>query len=206
MKCYRHPREDALYECSLCGQPVCGDCMVFSGDSDQITCPTCNMDTAVDAHSDSAVAEQQEFARRAHELAHRASWRERFNVQVSLPLVLVVVALVVAHLWIDNRLEQAQETIAVTDPRLWENNTPAPQFTYVLAKISQYRAAKGRYPADLKALVPEFLPGEPKIMKTEERFNYVLDPKNGFVLSLPRADQFRFVKLYATGSGELAIE
>ncbi len=206
MKCYRHPREDALYECSLCGQPVCGDCMVFSGDSDQITCPTCNLDTAADAHSDRAVVEQQEFARLAHERAHQVSWRERFNVQVSLPLVLVVVAIVVAHMWIDSQLEYAQETILVTDPRLWENNTPAPQFTYVLTKIFQYRADKGRYPADLNALVPDYLPSEPKIMKTEERFNYVLDPKNGFVLSLPRADQFRFVKLYATGAGELAIE
>lgn len=207
MKCYRHPREDALYECSMCGKPICGECMVFTEDTEHITCPVCNMSTARTATFGDAVEDLEGFAASVAEAQrHRPRWRDRFDVRVNLPLFMLVMVLMGLNLLVMDQLKRADMPVTYSDPRLLENNSPAPQFTYIFSQITRYRQDKGRYPRSLDDLRGEYMDGEPLIMKTQETFQYAVDPREGFVLAVPRAERFRFPRLYATGDGEIHLE
>ncbi|MCZ7587215.1 MAG: hypothetical protein M5R36_29890 [Deltaproteobacteria bacterium] len=44
------------------------------------------------------------------------------------------------------------------------------------------------------------------MLKSKDEFVYAKDMDRGFVLSLPNATRFRFLKMYATGDGIMRIE
>jgi hypothetical protein len=205
MKCYIHPREDALYECHVCGKPICGDCMKF-GEDQEITCPKCTLDADGIMHLEDMEEDERKYAQQAAKIKNRKTLKQRLAVRLNPIFVLILAAIIGLNYYIDHQIGKSLSLIEFSDERLLENGIPAAQFTYVMAKVFQYRDQRGHWPKSLEKLVGKYLDKEPLILKTNDQYNYTTDAKLGFVLSVPKAKRFGFLKLFVSADGEINTE
>lgn len=206
-KCYFHPKEDALYECSVCGKAICGDCMRFL-DDDQIVCPACTLENILDP----ADEDTERYLDRVHQLhqddKEKLSRLEKTLSLINGYLVLALVFLLAANLYISHYLNQSGAPAAY-DTKLFKRlGDPVNEMSYILAKLFQYaNNHSGNYPEKLDELFPDYLDELPRLLGTDEKFSYSpIKGKEGFILNLPRADRFGYRKLYATADGIIKTE
>jgi hypothetical protein len=206
VKCYRHPREDAIYECANCGKPICGECMRFTDDSELITCPECGIEgfREITEKADIEESEYQDKIQEEYEI--KATWRDRLKIEINSWLVIAVAVLFAVHFAISPKLKDIEDKMTFSDFRITEGSQIAPQFAYLLAQIFKYREKYNKWPESLDKLGSDLIDSNPTILKTNETYKYVTDPQKGFVLSVPDAARFGFLKLYATSDGEIKIE
>ena len=205
MKCYLHPREDALYECHVCGKPICGDCMKF-GDDNEITCPKCTLDPNGLVHLEELEENERLYDEQVAKIRNRKTLKERLSVKFNSTFVLILIAILGLNYYIGHQIDKSQILVEFSDERMMENGIPAAQFTYVMAKIYQYHDQHGKWPKNLDKLVGGYLDKQPCILKTNDQYSYTKDPKLGFVLSVPKAKRFGFLKLYVAADGKINIE
>jgi hypothetical protein len=207
LKCFFHVTEDALYECSLCGKPICAQCMRFD-EEDQVVCPACTLEKAVDIADEDVHRYMTERHRQIEQRRKKkAGLAQKLDV-VNGWLVLVIVLLIAGQVALRYYIGRAGEPAAFDDQRFQQLGDPGIEMSYILGKVFQYANDHGgQMPADVKALTPDYLESPPTVLGSEEM--YIFTPINGperFVFSLPKADRFGYRRLYATGDGVLKVE
>jgi len=206
VKCFFHPTEDALFECSSCGKPICGQCMRFE-DDDRVVCPACTLEKAMDV-ADEDINELLAARHRMTEAGRRTSTLQEKLAVFNVWLVLALVLLIGAQLLMRNYIGKAGKPAFFDVAHFRELGDPGPEFTYILAKAFQYANDHGgRYPDKADDLYPHYLEAPPFILGTEDA--YALTPIQGpdqFLLTVPKADRFRYRRLFATGDGILQIQ
>ncbi len=204
MKCYIHPREDALYECHVCGKPICGDCMKF-GDDNEITCPKCTLDPDGLVH----LEEMEENERLYDEQFSKGpglSLKQRLAVKVNPIFILILLAIIGLKVYIGYQVDKSQVLVNFSDEKLMERGSPAAQFTYLAAQVFRHHDEHGKWPKNLDKLVGDYIDKEPLILKTNDAYSYTRESQVGFVLSVPNAKRFGFLKLYLSADGDIFIE
>ncbi|MDP8224987.1 MAG: B-box zinc finger protein [Candidatus Lernaella stagnicola] len=207
MKCYFHPEEDAIYECTSCRKAICGDCMRFD-DEDNVVCPACTLEYAVDI-ADEDQAAYLEKRHRAIEQRERRKRAKQSRIAMINPFFVVAIILLVAlHIFFRHYVGRAGQP-AVFDPAAFaKQGDPALELSYIAAKLFAYAEDHdGEFPEKIKALYPNYLEAPPNVLGSSESYNFT--PVNGeelFVLSLLKADRFRYRRLYITGDGVLKTE
>ncbi|MBZ0271478.1 hypothetical protein K8I61_05540 [bacterium] len=199
MKCYRHLGEDALYDCAICGRPICAACMTFGEESDRITCPEC-------AGGGPVLPAGGKSPRGAAPVRVEKNGGMFAGIRVNPRLLFVLAALIGLNMLLGARLDGAPPPAGFGDAHIALIESPAPQFTWLLSRIFAYRHEHGEYPRTLADLRPEYLDSEPRILRSAEIYHYVREASGGFVLSVPRAARFGFVNLYADPDGVVRIE
>ncbi|MCZ7587214.1 MAG: hypothetical protein M5R36_29885 [Deltaproteobacteria bacterium] len=105
MKCYRHLRDDALYDCAVCGRPICGECMRFTDVDDQITCPACDPKSAVSL-GEVAAEEYDAYQDQVAQAADRGpSLRDRLSIRLNPFLVLLIFLFAGLYFYFDREIE-----------------------------------------------------------------------------------------------------
>ncbi|HPQ71215.1 MAG TPA: hypothetical protein PKW95_18965 [bacterium] len=206
-KCYYHPKEDALYECSICGKSICGDCMRFL-DDEQVVCPACTLENAIDLADDG----NKEYLDRVHQLHEDEKKHEsKFSKALKLIngyLLLSIVLLLAVNMYISNYLGRAGAP-ATFDPQMFKLlGDPVTEMSYILTKILRYaNDHDGNFPEKLDDLFPDYLEKPPRVLGTEEQYSYApIKGEEGFIFNLPHADRFGYRKLYVTADGIIKTE
>ncbi|MCB9477281.1 MAG: hypothetical protein H6684_05990 [Deltaproteobacteria bacterium] len=208
-KCYRHPREDALYECDMCGKPICGECMHYvddpGGGDPQVVCPMCDMGSAAAV---SAIVQDKRETKITEETAedNPLTTKQRLNVRLNSMMVLAIFVLAGIYTYLDQQVSLSQEPISYSSDFIIERGNPSAQFTMLLVELMRYREDHGEYPDKLDDLVGRYIDGPPTVGESNQKFQYVKDVTNGFVLSLPDPERYEFLKLYVTANGDLSLE
>ena len=206
--CHFHPDRDALYNCSLCGKPVCGDCMRFTQDDpDVVLCPDCTMESVLETSSeDFDQDEKRKIAIRRRAL--RAAARVQVRDVLNLKLLLLLLLMVGLNLLVRDYLSKSQPRIRISDPVIQKAGNPVLEMSLYLAAVFNYAADHdGKYPDSLETLYPDYVDKqEPKILSAKDRYAYAVDQEVGFVLSVPIADRFGFRKIYASQEGVIHVE
>jgi len=206
MKCYFHPEEEAIYECTACGKPICADCMRFD-DDDQVVCPACTLEAAVEF----ADEDTREYMEKMHRLQQQK--REKKTLEDRLEGVngwylLIILLLIGVNIYFQNYIDRAGEPAVFDAKRFAQSGNPAGEMSYILAKIMAYaNDHDGAFPEGLDELHPDYLELKPRILGTDDQYTYsVIAGPEGFILNLPRADRYGYRKLYATADGIIKIE
>jgi len=206
-KCYYHPKEDALYECSICGKAICGDCMRFL-DDEQIVCPGCTLEKGVDLADDGT----KEYLDRVQQLRDEEKRHEsKFSKALKLIngyLLLSILLLLAVNVYISNYLGQAGAPATFNSQLFKQLGDPVNEMAYILAKILRYaNDHDGKYPEKLADLFPAYLERLPRVLGTDEQYSYApIKGEEGFIFNLPRADRFGYRKLYVTADGMIKTE
>jgi DNA-directed RNA polymerase subunit RPC12/RpoP len=206
VKCFFHPAEDALYECSSCGKPICGQCMRFD-DDDAVVCPACTLEKALDVADEDVSQFLRDRHRRIEEqrrersaLAHRLSLVNGWWIVAILLLALAQVTL----RWYIGRASNPTEFDLA---RFRRAGDPGLEMSYVLSRVFAYGNERGVFPAALRDLTPRFLPAPPNILGSDEPYAYSrIDGPELFLINLPKADRWGYRRLYATDDGVLHVE
>ena len=207
MKCYFHHNKDAIYECSSCGKPICEDCMRFD-DDDRVVCPACTLEQAVQ-FADEDLQNYLDRAQRARQRKTESRLRaEKALALVSGWYILIILLLVGLNLYERYYVGRAGEPASFNSKRFAEAGDPAPEMSYILAKLFDYaNDHAGKFPEDLDKLSPGYLDRQLRVLNSEEEYVYTtVGGSEGFVLNLPQADRFGYRKLYVTADGVLKTQ
>lgn len=204
LKCYFHPRLDAIYECTLCNKPICGDCMRFD-DEDRVVCPACTLEKAMEIADDDQRQHFEDIQRRA-EIEEKATRGKPAFVNGWLLVALIL--LIGLHVFLRSYVDRAGQPARFDVQLFAKVGDPAPEMTYLAAKIFAFAADHdGRVPEKLGQLFPDYIEAQPVILGSDEAYNFTpVQGEERFVLSLPKADRFGYRRLYATGDGVLRVE
>ena len=203
VKCYFHPEEEALYECTSCGKPICGDCMQFT-DDDEVRCPECTLESALRL----SMQDEIEWEKRRDRQRRRSLAIPGDHGRIINPfLAILFVVLLVAN-WVTNGyLSTSNPEINLSDNAFLKANNPAAEVVFLGAKLLRYAEDRnGQFPEALTDLYPDYIDKYPYILNSRMEYAYRTDPKRGFILSLPSPANYGFKKLTITANGVLELE
>ncbi|NLH49341.1 MAG: hypothetical protein GX444_12190 [Myxococcales bacterium] len=206
-RCFFHPNEDALYECTSCGKPICGQCMRFD-EEDKVICPACTLESAVEIADD----DTREYLELRHRKADDTK-KKKTKLEAALEVIngwyIVLILLLLGTLIYMNHYIDRAGLPAVNElKRFKQMGDPSLQMTYIASKIFLYANENdGQFPKELKGLVPKYLPEPPTILDTGEPYVYsLIEGEEQFILNLPRADRYNYRRLFIMGDGVLKLE
>ena len=205
--CFRHEDRDALYECSYCGKPICGDCMRFVEDDDgDVICPACTSEAILEGTSD-------DFDR---DLIDSATIRERLSKVNKLKITdllnpiwpVILLLLVGAYYGVNYYLNKSQIPITMTSEAVQNAGNPILELSMYMVAVFQYAEDhSGRFPDKLEKLFPDYVDKpDSNILASGIKYSFVADGNAGFVLSCAIADRFDFAKMFVTKEGLINIE
>lgn len=206
-KCYFFPEEDAIYECSMCGKPICDKAMRFN-EENEVVCPACTLEKAVDIADDDVRNYMEQRHRAASHKSQTASRIEKIMETINGWYLVVLVLLAVVHVLLLSYIGRAGEP-ARFDPELFKvENDPAVEVSFILARLFQYANDRdGEFPEQLDRLYPGYLDNPPRVLGEDESYNYsAVVGEEEFVLSLDRAARFGYRTLYVTGDGIIRVD
>ncbi len=206
MKCFFHPKEDALYDCTQCGKPICGKCMRFDED-DLVVCPACTLEKAVDV----AVPGMQQFLEDRHKIhdgGHvvKRPWAERLDFLPKTQLIGIAVVLLV-QIMLRYYIGETGKPTFFDVAEFRSHGDPAPETVYVIAKVFEYaNDHAGKIPDNAGLLYPHYLESRATVLGSED--DYTCSPLEGpeqMVVGVHLCQKYGYRKLYAFGDGVLHI-
>lgn len=207
IKCYFHPHEDAIFECSQCGKPICGDCMRYDEDNNVI-CPGCTLESAVDI----ADEDQRNYLERVHQTQKKQSQPKSQKAGSRRVLngwfILLFLLLLGVYIYMNRYIDRAGNPVEFKTSQKLGIEDPAPEMIYILSKIYAYaNDHNGKYPDKLSDIYQKYLKDKPTVLESKEEYVYSpIGTAEKFVLNLPKADRFGYRKLYISGDGVLKID
>lgn len=203
LKCFRHPVEDALYECGNCGNPICGECMRFSEDDDSVIfCPECTMEALIELSS-----EEYDSGPEPREDLYKFNLKAISGMDVqkimNVKLLVILVLMIGVFLFASNYLSKRQPLPLMTDEIIQTAGNPILEMSFYLHGLFEYaQANKGNFPYKLDELYPKYVSKPyPNVLGGNDTYAFAAEAESGFVLSVPFADRFGFEKLYVTKNG-----
>jgi len=206
-KCYFFPEEDAIYECSMCGKPICDKAMRFNEDN-EVVCPACTLEKAVDIADDDVRNYMEQRHRAASERSQTASRLEKILETVNGWYLVTVLVLAILHVLLLGYVERVGVP-ATFDPSMFKiDNDPAVEVTFILSRLFRFADEhKGAFPERLDRLYPDYLDHPPRVLGSDEVYNYsAIVGDDEFVLSLDRANRYSYRTLFVTGDGIIRID
>ena len=205
--CYRHPDDDALYECNFCSKPICGKCMRFVDDDDQtIICPECTTEALLESSSEDHEEDEIEKV----ELQEKLRGVGKLNVEdvFNFKLFLLFLLMLGIYAYMNSFLSKSVTPIEMTSEAVQKAGNPILEISLYVAAIFDYAEDHhGVYPEKLEKLYPGYVDKTtPRVLATKDRYMYTTDSKSGFALSCSISDRFGFKKMYVNKEGVIKIE
>lgn len=206
-RCYLHEDREALYECDYCGKTVCGDCMRYIEDEEEIIlCPDCTAETILSNSTEDIIYD--EIEKTEIQKGIRSIGKMKIQQVMNSWLLVLLFLAIGTNFFINRHLVKSIPQVEMKDWSIQQAGNPVLEMSLYLQGIFKYASDhNGKYPNSLESLYPKYINKElPTVLATDDKYSFAADINNGFVLSCSVADRFGFKKMYATREGVIKID
>jgi hypothetical protein len=176
-------------------------------DPDTVICPACTV-TSVLQSSEAEFDMDKERAKIVRKRAIKNIARLNVHEVLDLKLLVILMCLIVANFYVNYYIEKSGPTVQANLDMIQDAGNPVLEMSLYMAGVFNYSADhSGRYPEKLDDLYPKYMDKErSNIVRTEDQYQYAVDSKSGFVISIPIADRFGFKKIFVSRDGVIRID